>query len=82
MSNVEKAKDETPVLRCPKNMKLPKYVKRMAALSGRNKADRNFFMRSMGIAIHEQASKSKSSQRDSNRNDRPDSLIPSSGPKA
>ena len=82
MSNVEKVKDETPVLRCPKGMKLPKAVKAMAALSGRNKADQNFLIRSMGIAIHEQANKSKSSSRDSNRSDRSNSLIPSSGPKA
>ena len=80
MSNVEKAKDETPVLRCPKNMKLPRAIKTMAAFMPKEKA--RFFMRAMGIAIHEQASKSKSSQRDSNRNDRSDSLIPSSGPKA
>jgi len=80
MSIVTEKKLETPVLRCPKNMKLPKAIKAMAALMGKSKADQNFLMRSMGIAISEQASKSKSNQRDAPR-DRP-SNIPSSGPAA
>lgn len=80
MSNVEKAKDETPVLRCPKNMKLPRAIKTMAAFMPKEKA--RFFMRAMGIAIHEQANKARSNSRDSNRSDRTESLIPSSGPQA
>ncbi len=69
MSNVEKAKDETPVLRCPKNMKLPGSVKTMAALSGKSKEDKKFFMRAMGIALHEQATKPRSTPRDSNKSE-------------
>lgn len=61
MNTVEKLKEETPALKCPKNMKLPKSVKVMAALSGKSKEDQNFLMRAIGIAIHEQVGKSKSS---------------------
>jgi len=80
MSNVPTEKKiETPVLRCPKNMKLPKAIKAAASMMNVSKADKNFFMRSMGIALHEQAAKSKSNQRD-NRSERKESMIPSSGP--
>ena len=40
-------------VRCPKNMKLPTAVKRMAALMKGTKEERNHFMRSMGVAMHE-----------------------------
>lgn len=77
MATVEKLKEEVPVLKCPKNMKLPKAVKAMAALSGKSKEDQRFLMRSIGIALHEQTGKSKA-----NPNSDRKSLIPSSGPKA
>lgn len=80
MSTVTEKKIETPVLRCPKNMKLPKAVKVMAALMGKSKETQNFLMRSMGIAISEQALKTKSTQRDAPRDRQ--SNIPSSGPAA
>jgi hypothetical protein len=51
--------------KCPKGMKLPKSVKTQAALGGfTNQADRNHYMRSQGIALHEANQKSRSSQRD------------------
>jgi hypothetical protein len=52
-------------LKCPKGMKLPKSVKTQAALGGfTNQADRNHYMRSQGIALHEANQKARSSQRD------------------
>ena len=69
MTTVEKLKEEVPVLKCPKNMKLPKAVKVMAALSGKSKEDQRFLMRSIGIALAEQGVKSKANASRSN-NDR------------
>ena len=68
-------------LRCPKGMKLPSAVKIAAAMMNRSKEDKNFFMRSMGIAIHEAAYKVKNAQRDqAAKNAKPAPGIPSSGP--
>lgn len=45
-------------VKCPKGMKLPKAVKAQAALmKGRSKEFKKAWMRSMGIAIHEAATK-------------------------
>ena len=59
------AKPEQPRrVKCPKGTKLPRAVKIRAALaSWKTQADKNAYMRSMGIAIHEAALKIKSAAR-------------------
>jgi len=52
--------DNQKALKCPKGMTLHKSIKGQAALMhGKTKAENNFFMRSMGIAMHEAATRSK-----------------------
>jgi hypothetical protein len=55
--------DNQKALKCPKGMKLHKSIKGQAALMhGRTKAEKNFFMRSMGIAAHEAANRAKAAR--------------------
>jgi len=50
--------------KCPKGMKLPSWVKRMAmGMRNATKAERRDFMRSMGTAIHESAYKLKNANK-------------------
>jgi len=63
MSTIFEKKDQVQPLRCPKGMKLPSYVKAMSASIKGSKADRRYYMRLMGIAIHEMAIKSKNASR-------------------
>lgn len=51
-------------VKCPKGMKLPKSIKGQAALmKGRTKEFKKAWMRAMGIAIHEAASKVRAAAR-------------------
>ena len=50
--------ESQPKKKCPTGMKLPGWVKRMT--SGKTKAERRGFMRSMGIALHEASQKVRS----------------------
>ena len=62
--NKEKKAEQPRRVKCPKGMKLPRSVKTRAALaSWKTKEDKNHYMRSMGIAIHEAALKIKSAAR-------------------
>lgn len=50
--------------KCPKGMKLPTSIKRMAAgMRGATKAERRDFMRAMGRAIHDAAYKLKNANK-------------------
>lgn len=50
--------------KCPKGMKLPGSVKRMAmGMRNATKAERRDFMRAMGMAIHDAAFKIKNAQK-------------------
>lgn len=56
---------QEPRRKCPKGMKLPNIIKAQAALMfHKTKSERRHFMRSMGIAIHEAASKVRNAARD------------------
>jgi hypothetical protein len=50
-------------LRCPKGMKLPRSVKIRAALMKATQTEKNYHMKTMGIAIHEANQKVRSANR-------------------
>jgi hypothetical protein len=62
--NKEKKAEQPRRVKCPKGMKLPRAVKIRAALAGwKTQEQKNAYMRSMGIAIHEAAAKVKNAAR-------------------
>lgn len=70
MADQAEKKVQELVVRCPKNMKLHKKFKRVAAFMDGSKADKNLYMRLMGVAIHEAETKVREQQRNSrNRKD-------------
>ena len=58
-------------VKCPKGMKLPRAIKAQAALmKGRTKEFKKAWMRAMGIAIHEAASKVRNAARNESNKSR------------
>ena len=64
-SNINKEKKVPQVrLKCPKGMKLPKAIKRIAALMDGTREEKRHYMKVMGIAIHESTAKARAASRD------------------